>query len=442
MSYQQNTIKIHDDKITLYRRSDLQSSSWHYRFRFDQKDIRRSAKTANLEEAKGAAVDHFHECRVKLKNSLPIFDHLLKDVVTDFLKSFDHKNITPQKRKHRKAFYKGMLKYWVELYGDRSVNSISQKHITEYLPWRLSYWTAGPGKEKKRPPQAKDNPSDTTLEFEHNALGAVLHFALSKGYVAHHQMPKTKYEGSSGRGTRPAFELREFLRLGRMARNWTYAAKGKPYFWKRWMTWHYVMIMAYTGLRVNEARWLKWKHLEPITDQDGNANYLIHVQETKRQKQGGHRECVPIHHARYWFDRLQKRDWSTGPEDFVFCKKDGSPYRDFSRGFNSLIGFGSGRYSHDRYGRKFTVYSLRHTYFTFQIFHGNNASLIEIAKNGGTSVKMLEDTYIKTDSRKSAHRLGKLDTSSERLAPMEEARKKVQRQPAKVIPYPDGRESA
>ncbi len=67
--------------------------------------------------------------------------------------------------------------------------------------------------------------------------------------------------------------------------------------------------------------------------------------------------------------------------------------------FNSLIGFGSGRYSRDRYGRKFTIYSLRHTYFTFQIFHGNNASLIEIAKNGGTSIKMLEDTYFKTDSR-------------------------------------------
>lgn len=442
MCYQQNTTKLHGGKITLYKRSDLENSSWHYRFRFSQRDIRKSTKTTALEEAKAIASDHFHECRVKLKEGLPIFDNLLKDVVSEFLKGFDHKNITPQKRKQRKAFYKGMLKYWVELYGNKTINRVSQKDITEYLPWRLSYWTKGPGKKKKRPPQAKDTPSDTTLEFEFNALGAVFKFALEKGYIAHHQIPSTKYEGASGRGTRPAFELREFLRLGRAARNWTYAAKGKPYFWKRWMTWHYVMIMAYTGLRVGEARRLKWKHLEPIIDQDGNRNYLIYVTETKRRKNDGHRESVPIHHARHWFKRLQKRSWHTGPDDHVFCKKDGSPYRDFSRGFNSLIGFGSGRYSRDRYGRKFTIYSLRHTYFTFQIFHGNNASLIEIAKNGGTSIKMLEDTYIKTDSRKSAHRLGGLDTTGETLGPMEEAGGKSRPRPAKIIPYREARESA
>ena len=232
------------------------------------------------------------------------------------------------------------------------------------------------------------------LEFEFNSLGAVFKFALQMGYMAYHEIPSTKYEASSGRGTRPAFELREFLRLGRAARNWTYAAKEKPYFWKRWMTWHYVMIMAHTGLRVGEARHLKWKHLEPIIDQGGNFNYLIYITETKRTKNDGHRESVPIYHARPWFDRLRKRNWHTGPDDYVFCKKDGSPYRDFSSDFNSLTGFGSGHYSRDRYRRKFTIYSLRHAYFAFQIFHGNNASLIEIAKNGGTSIKMLEDTYI------------------------------------------------
>ena len=129
--YQQNTTKINGGKITLYKRSDLEKSSWHYRIRFEQRDIRRSTKTTDLNEAKDIANDHFHECRVKLKEGLPIFDFLLKDVANEFLKSFDQKNITPQKRKQRKAFYKGMLKYWVELYGDKPINRISQKNITD-----------------------------------------------------------------------------------------------------------------------------------------------------------------------------------------------------------------------------------------------------------------------------------------------------------------------
>ena len=103
MFYQQNTTKINGGKITLYKRSDLEHSSWHYRLRFEQRDIRRSTKTTDLSDAKEIANDHFHECRVKLKEGLPIFDFLLKDVANEFLAGFDQKNITSQKRKQRNA---------------------------------------------------------------------------------------------------------------------------------------------------------------------------------------------------------------------------------------------------------------------------------------------------------------------------------------------------
>ena len=125
MFYQQNTIKINGGKVTLYKRSDLEYSSWHYRLRFEQRDIRKSAKTTDLNEAKDIANDLFHECRVKLKEGLPVFDYRLNETAKEFLKGFDQKSITPQKRKQRKAFYKGMLKYWIEFLGEKAINRIT-----------------------------------------------------------------------------------------------------------------------------------------------------------------------------------------------------------------------------------------------------------------------------------------------------------------------------
>lgn len=435
MFYQQNTTKINGGKITLYKRSDLAKSSWHYRIRFEQRDIRRSTKTTDLNEAKDIANDHFHECRVKLKEGLPIFDYLMKDVANEFLKGFDQKNITPQKRKQRKAFYKGMLKYWVELYGDKPINRISQKNIIEYLPWRLSYWTEGPGTHKKRPPQAKDIPSDTTLGFEFTSLKAVFNYALERGYIAHKQMPTIRYDEGE-RGTRPAFTLEEYRKIAGVARDRVRNAKGKPYYWKRWMTWHYFHIMVLTGIRVNEARNLKWKDIERITDKNGRDNIRLHVLETKRKKKPVVRRCIPFSLARFWFTRLRMRDWATNDDDLVFCKKNCQPYRDFSRGFNSLLK--AAGLKQDRHGNPFTIYSCRHSHFTFQLFHGRGASLLEIAKNGGTSVKQLEDTYIKLDSTGSAHKLSGLDDG-----PRPDRRLfQSDKPPAEIIPYPDNRESA
>ena len=50
MCYQQNTTKVNGGKVTVYKRSDLGNSSWHDRFRFEPRDIRKIAKTTDLNE--------------------------------------------------------------------------------------------------------------------------------------------------------------------------------------------------------------------------------------------------------------------------------------------------------------------------------------------------------------------------------------------------------
>ena len=56
----------------------------------------------------------------------------------------------------------------------------------------------------------------------------------------------------------------------------------------------------------------------------------------------------------------------------------------------------------DREGERRTIYSLRHTYATFRLHEGVNHFVL--ARNMGTSVKMLEQFYGHTSNRAMARR--------------------------------------
>jgi integrase len=197
--------------------------------------------------------------------------------------------------------------------------------------------------------------------------------------------------------------LEQYKTISDAGYKWVDEAAGKPYHWKRWMTHHYFNIMTLTGMRVNEARYLKWGDIEPFKDKNGDTNIRLHVLQTKTRGKPKRRKAVPFIRASYWFWHLRTRPWHTADDDLVFCKRDGQPYRDLSRGFNRMLERAG--ITHDRDGKKYTIYSLRHTFFTFQLYHGEGASLFEIAKTGGTSTKQLQDTYIKADSTLSAPKL-------------------------------------
>lgn len=50
--------------------------------------------------------------------------------------------------------------------------------------------------------------------------------------------------------------------------------------------------------------------------------------------------------------------------------------------------------THDRFGRKRTAYSLRHSALMFRILNGDNVDLLALAKNAGTGIPMLERFYL------------------------------------------------
>ena len=147
----------------------------------------------------------------------------------------------------------------------------------------------------------------------------------------------------------------------------------------------YILIMANSGLRNGEARYLKWSDID-IYKKDGLEWVTLNV-----NGKTGKRLVVCQPNTMRFFKRLKNRNYHTSDHDYVFCYSDGqSLEKPF--GFESLLKKAGVLY--DGFGHKRTIYSLRHSYATFRIQNGTN--IYWLKKNMGTSIEMIEKHYGQT----------------------------------------------
>lgn len=97
------------------------------------------------------------------------------------------------------------------------------------------------------------------------------------------------------------------------------------------------------------------------------------------------------------YKRIQKRYPNAKPDDYIFLPETKNrPYaaRLFREWFNELLKYA--QLETDETGRKHQVYDLRHTGLAMRVYQSRNqtADLFVLAKNAGTSMKMLEQFYL------------------------------------------------
>ncbi len=408
---QQNTVVLDDEPITLYQLEKWNSNIWQYRFRLNGKPVRRSTGTDDIETAKQLAKEAYYEIRGLAKRGISPFNKTFQQVYDEFIKSIEDKIAIGKANKHNKKYYYTCLKYWVECFGKREVHSFKSGDIAKYEQFRYTYWITGPGAFKKKPAMWKARPSDTTWKMELVSFQTLMRFALKKGYLQPQNIPDIQLSRAKPK-SRPAFTLKQYRHLLVMAGRWVRQHEHSNYRRKRDLFRYYLHIMVMSGMRIGEARELKWKHIKPHPH--NRDDIMIHVPDGKT----GSRRMVPFHQTKLWFEKLKLRmfwpkdaDKHLGDDDYVFCLPDGEPIRSFHGSFNSLCQYAE--LTHDTKGDKFTVYSLRHSYATFSILYGGNVDPITLAHNMGTSVKMLERYYVELDAVLKSEELGKFDFSKD-----------------------------
>jgi integrase len=138
----------------------------------------------------------------------------------------------------------------------------------------------------------------------------------------------------------------------------------------------------------------RWKHISETT-MNGQKYIVIALEKGKT----GKRTIVCRHSVRKYLVRIKDRfahlkERQLGQmldiDELVFRCRDGSVPKDFHGAFRIMLE--KAKLLNDVNGSRRSLYSLRHTYATFQIIY-NRLDLHTLAKNMGTSIAMLERHY-------------------------------------------------
>lgn len=243
-----------------------------------------------------------------------------------------------------------------------------------------------------------------TLHQEIVALRQILKTAQRHGWITAIPELSPPYKSSGKIGHRAWFSPDEYRRLYEATRKRAANPLNNRWRWECEQLHDYVLFMANTGLRPDEAARLQFRDVQEVFDDATQETILLIEVRGKR----GIGYCKSTTGAVVPFRRLRNRlrraaVQATTDGDGAHLLEQRAPARPndllFPGGRRDLINsiLDELDLKFDRDGNRRTAYSLRHTYICLRLTEG--ADIYQIAKNCRTSVEMIERhyaTHIKT----------------------------------------------
>jgi integrase len=278
-----------------------------------------------------------------------------------------------QKSRHLKLY---LLPY----FGDKGLSEITAGLIQTYRVHRLSPPLAEPveknGKDGRQRRTFK-RPARSTLHQEMVTLRQVLKTANRKGWISALPDMSAPYKASGKVSHRAWFSPEEYRQLYEATRERAKNPKNERWRGECEQFHDYVLFMANTGLRPDEASRLQYRDITIVMDEATNERIL----EIEVRGKRGVGYCKSMGGAVLPFLRLRKRN-NPSPSDTIF----GKVQRELLNAILDELDL-----KRDREGNLRTAYSLRHTYICMRLMEG--ADIYQIAKNCRTSVEMIEKFY-------------------------------------------------
>ena len=428
-----------DGAIYLYRRADYIKPTWFCRIKVTGAKgyVHASTKSTDEHAAYKFADDLFLRSLAKVHSGQDIQSKRVSAALKEFI-GFIEKNEKPSQSRVIKL---SVVNGWDGFFGNKRLKEITTATLVEMNQWmsdksidrqiqhnkdqqqkyeklqRLEAFRPSRNRKNARtiqppvPNQVKPL-SPNTIKRITNYQRQFFNWCVERAYLdVAPKFPKVR----AIENRRPHFDDADWARLTRHLREFI-KHENPSVVRDRKMLRDYVLIIANTGLRVGEARNLKWRDLREIPKTDGNGEPDIVL--SVKGKTGVREVVARTSDVKEYFKRLldlrseelQADDSSkkTKPatDDYVFCNRDGSPVGSFKKSFESLLK--SAGVETDSHGNKRTIYSLRHTYATYRLQEGVHQFIL--AKNMGTSIAMLEKHYGHTSNVTSAAELTKMGT--------------------------------
>jgi len=415
-----NQYDLRKGKITLYQRtsqgSKYQSDNWNARINIHgQKAIRRSLRTPNQEEAEVRAEDLYQELLHKSKQGLSLQTKRFGLVCEDYLRHFTEQverdsHLPKLEQTHTANMLKQkkekITRYIIPILGDKNLDDITDLDIEDYVQQRKVFFISGPGSEadeiryirhgKKitRPKQEAKIPAYNTINKDLTTLRQVFEYARLKRWIDSKQIPviKNLSKPKNYVDKKPDISTTEYKSLLKTL-EWKIKKQTNPKHKRSHTLLHYyILILSNTGMRVTEAKNLRFSDCKPFTDK-GEKHIELFV-----QGKGKSRHMVPLQRTADYLEQLkafhkanaEQFDWQYSDDMKVFSSDKGEPVGSFSRALDNILNECGILYDKDR--RKRSAGAFRKFYITMRLTQGG-VNPFDLAKNCGTSLEVIQKYY-------------------------------------------------
>jgi integrase len=371
--------------LLLYKQDN--SDNWYARINVKGKWTVKTTGLSNQKEAESKAYQIEASYNLRSENDLPLKTRKFKDVAELAIQDMKLQKAIDGKKCYDD--YVRMLENTViALIGRKDMSRVDASVIYQ-LYQDIAERNNG-GKQL----------SKSTLLNYNSALNHVFDYAIDNDYMLQGNRPRLTTSTGKGGDRRASFTPKEIEFILNDI-GWFFPTKGKQITKEiKALLFDYIMVAVHSGMRPGtEMENLKWGHISTTT-KDNQSFYLLNVVDGKTSRYTGDREIVVNMDIKGALERLKKRNVKTTINDFVFRMPNGDNTGELSRTFSRYLEEKSmdTSGSHNR-----TLYSLRHTYITWQLENGIEPYII--GHQCGTSVQMIEKFYSHATAKAHAAKL-------------------------------------
>ena len=383
--------RLRDGELILFRRSD--SRIWQYKFKRESGSwYRASTRKSVLEHAKRVAMDLHDEARYRERLGLAPAHKSFKDIAMATVEDMQRDLAAGTGKKIYVDYCSVIERYFIPYFGDKYLQNLKHKDIADFEAWRNH--------------RMARTPKSSTLMTFASAFSRVHQTAISRGWISDRvPIPTMSRRGAKGE-VRPAFSVEEITRLRLFMTSWQTQGYLDYDRIMRPLLCAYVEFLLLTGMRHGtESMGIEWRHCEWYAS-EGQRYIRVWVDG----KTGG-RWLIAKHEAQAVLIKLHslQPDIADKPIELVmgrdtkylFRRPDGQRPRTFNGMFSKLMRESGLRWNHTNQSR--TLYSLRHSYATMELLA--ETDIHTLARQMGTSVRMLEAHYSKLTATMAADKL-------------------------------------
>lgn len=389
------------------------------------KTIDRSTKLAVYEDAYEFAKSEM----LRLQNAARL-GHSLQDYTFHqhwedwYSRHLKRQTWSPDRAKWHKQY---AARYFKPFFTDRdgvsiNLNDIGQDLADAYWDWRIAYWSSDDGERRKakNPTRkgakskgthnSKAVPALKTLQMEASALNQIFEDARKWGRLqkAFKFKPTLKRLKDARRSHFPLEEYRVMSRYLRSYRDGVGIFKDdRVNAWHQLMRkqlYYLVFFLSNTGMRIGEARHVKWSDVRFDQDLQQSDDKICEIRIGLKGKTKQQRYVQSQSSLNSLLKEWKKISPFTKPDDLIWFgqsktggESDQVPMRDVTGSFQKFlerVPYNGREHGllYDDDGARRVLYSLRHTYATFRLTEGN-VSIQDLALNMGCKVAQIENHY-------------------------------------------------